>query len=58
LPRGTHNAPNWDERAIAFVFDPDAAPDPAGVEPPSGWRMAFRELAASLGLAWPFQDRS
>lgn len=55
LPRGTHNAPNWDGRAIAFVFDPDAAPDPATLPPPSGWKMAWREAAATLGQAWAFQ---
>lgn len=55
MPRGTHNAPNWDDRARDFVFDPDACPDPATVPPPSGWRMVFRELAASLGCAWPFR---
>lgn len=56
LPRGTHNAANWDGRAIAFVFDPDGAPDPATLPLPSGWRMAWREAAASLGLLWAFQD--
>lgn len=57
MPRGTHNAPNWDERAIAFVFDP-AAPDPAAGPRPSGWRMVAREIAASLGLAWAFRWRA
>lgn len=57
LPRGTHNAPNWDERAIRFVFDPEAAPDPATLPSPPGWKTVLRELAATLGLPWAFRER-
>lgn len=58
LPRGTHNAPNWDERAIGFVFAPDASPDPATLPRPSGWRTVVREAAASIGFKWAFRDRT
>ncbi len=57
LPLGTHNAPNWDERAIQFVFAPDTAPDPASLPVPSGWRMVAREIAASIGFKWAFRER-
>ena len=58
LPRGTHNAANWDERAIRFVFEPDTCPDLATMPRPSGWKMVLREIAASIGFPWAFRDRS
>lgn len=57
LAGATHNGLNWDERAIAFVFDPDHAPEPSDAPTPAGWRTALREIAAILGFDWAFRQR-